>query len=399
MKRIIHIDMDAFFASIEQVKNPELQGKPVIVGGKKGDRRGVVSTCSYEARAFGVHSAMPLIQAQKLCPHGIYLPGSSAEYSVISKKIRTLLFEVSPVVEMASIDEGYIDITGSLRLFSGEAAIVDHLKNRIFEETGLNCTIGTASNRLIAKIASGAGKPNGYLSVPDGEEAGFLAPMNVSKIPGIGPKMCETLSKMGIYKVSDLQVFSQDSLIRRFGNWGLSLHRVAHGQGSDVLHTTHIPKSMSRETTFSTDATDWDRIESVLSYLMERTLYSLREAGMEGRRLTVKARSGSYETHTYSTTLVEPTSLDSVVSEHIAPLIASAQCEVPCVRLIGFHIGELSSGHHQLLLGEMGHSEQWEKALEGVDALRGRYGFQALRSGKSMRLGKDVKLSNPSLSK
>ena len=399
MKRILHIDMDAFFASIEQVNRPELQGKPVIVGGKKGDRRGVVSTCSYEARAFGVHSAMSMYRAQQLCPDGVYIAGNLHEYSLVSKRIRLLLFEVSPLVEMTSIDEGYIDITGSLRLFSGEEAIAAHLKNRVHVETGLNCSIGIASNRLIAKVASDASKPNGYSSVPLGNEAAFLAPMGVGKIPGIGPKMCESLNRSGISTVGDLGALSLATLMREFGNAGLGLHRMACGQGSDALQLSREAKSMSRETTFREDTAEWSRVESVLTYLMERTLYSLREAGMEGRRVTLKVRNSEFRTHSYSTTLSNPTSLDSVVWEVIRPLLREAQREVSLVRLIGFYIGGLSKGHHQLLLGEIEDTERWEKALKGVDAVRERYGFQALRSAKSMALGKDVKLSNPSLSK
>lgn len=399
MKRILHIDMDAFFASVEQVRNPDLQGKPVIVGGKKGDRRGVVSTCSYEARAFGVHSAMPLVKAQQLCPQGIYIPGNLKDYVALSKVIRSLLFEVSPLVEMASIDEGYIDITGSLRLFSGEEAIARHLKDRIHNETGLNCTIGVGSNRLIAKIASDAGKPNGYLSVPCGDEAAFLAPMKVGKIPGIGPKMSESLNKSGIYTVGDLQAVSLETLMQRYGNSGMSLHRRAQGQGSDNLQISHTAKSMSRETTFTEDTDDWPKIESVLTYLMERTLFSLREAGMEGRRITLKVRNSQFVTHTYSSTLSQPSALDTVVWSVIQPLLQQGQQETSLVRLIGFNIGELTCGHHQLLLGEVNDTEQWDKAMKGVDALRQRYGFQTVRSARSMALGKEVKLSNPSLSK
>ena len=396
MKRILHIDMDAFFASIEQAKNPMLQGKPVIVGGKKGDKRGVVSTCSYEARAFGVHSAMPLYQAQKLCPDGIYVSGNRQEYSAISKHIRSLLFEVSPQVEMTSIDEGYIDITGSLRLFSGEEAIASHLKYRIKEETGLNCSIGIAGNRLIAKVASDSGKPNGYISVPQGGEATFLSPMPAKSIPGIGPKMNESLNRSGINTVGDLAALSLETLMRRFGNAGVGLYRMAIGQGSDSLQLTREAKSMSRETTFPEDISDWSTVESVLTYLMERTLYSLRESGMEGRSVTVKVRNSQFRTLTYSSTLSNPTTLDSVVLEAIKPLISQAKDAVPVVRLIGFHIGQLSSGYHQLLLGETDNDEQWEKAMKGVDTLRERYGFHTVCSAKSMGMGNDAKSSKSS---
>jgi len=395
MRRIIHIDMDAFFASVEQVKNPDLKGKPVIVGGKNGDRRGVVSTCSYEAREFGVHSAMPMVQAQKLCPQGIFISGSLSDYASISKNIRSILFEVSPLVEMASIDEGYIDISGSIRLFSSEEHIAKHLKNRIAEETGLTCTIGVASNRLVAKIASDADKPDGFLPVASGEEADFIAPMKVNKIPGLGSKMCESLNRMGIYTVNDLQGLTEKALMQRFGNWGITLYRKARGIGCDSLQMSHVPKSMSRETTFGEDSSDWPYVESVLSYLMERTLYGLREKGMEGRRVTLKVRNSQFKTHTYSLTLPEPTNLDAVVWEHIKPLIESAYKEIKLVRLIGFNIGELTSGHHQMMLENIGNTEQWEKAMEGVDSLRERFGFQSLHTGKSLASGKSNKSSNP----
>ncbi|PCJ64726.1 MAG: DNA polymerase IV, partial [Candidatus Hydrogenedentota bacterium] len=302
--------MDAFFASVEVVKNPALKGLPLIIGGLKEDSRGVVSTASYEARKFGVHSAMPLVQAKKLCPHGVYLRGNMADYSAASKQIHTILCSVSPLVQMASIDEAYVDITGSVRLFGGEDAIANWIKETIFHETKLPCTVAISSNKLISKVASAQGKPAGYVNVPSGDEATYLAPLPVEKLPGAGPKTCESLRKTGVYTIGDLASIPEDRLMRSFGQWGYSLGRAARGISNSEVKIEHTPKSIGRETTFHEDKGDWDEVLRVLMYLQERTLYALREKGMEARRVTLKVRHSDFSTYTYGATMSNPTALD-----------------------------------------------------------------------------------------
>ena len=385
MKRILHIDMDAFFASVEQVKDPSLKGKPVIIGGSLTDTRGVVSTASYEARKFGIHSAMPLAQARKRCPQGVFLRGNLKEYAAISKTIHHILFEVSPLVQMTSIDEGYIDITGSIHLFKSEDAIAAHIKETIHARTGLNCTIGISDNKLISKVASGDGKPNGYINVPSGQERHFLAPLALQKIPGAGAKTCEALAKRGIRTVADLGRLTRDELITLFGKSGIGLHRVAQGKGNDTISMEHAPKSIGKETTFQQNKTDWSEIESVVSDLMERTLFILREKGYEGKRITLKVRNQHFKTYTYTRTLSIPTDQDSVVWEQLKALMTQARARGGEVRLIGMNIADLSNDQHQLLLDDPGHSAQWEKAMKEVDHLRERFGFNTLRKGKSIQ--------------
>lgn len=383
MPRILHIDMDAFFASVEQQRNPELRGKPVIVGGHKDDRRGVVSTASYEAREFGVHSAMPIREAARRCPHGIFLRGNGELYSEISRSVKTILEEVSPLVEMASIDEAYIDISGSIRLFGGEDAIAAHIKGRIQEELGLTCTIGISANRMISKVASGLDKPNGCIIVPDAEGAAFLAPLNIERIPGIGPKLAQRLHGIGIATIGDLQRREPKDLERRFGNTAAFLLRVAKGLAGESVTTSRTPKSIGRETTFGEDSGDWSAIESTLRGLFEYAMHALRGQGLEARRLTLKVRSPDFSTHTYSKTLDAPTDVEPVVWNEVRALLAEVRKKQPVVRLIGFQVGELSAGQHQMTFDDQEHLT-WEQAFSSVDAVRERFGFHALKSGRAL---------------
>jgi DNA polymerase IV len=397
--RILHIDMDAFFASVEVVKNPALKGLPVIVGGRKDDTRGVVSTASYEAREFGVHSAMPLVTARKLCPHAVYLPGSMADYSAVSKQIHTILRSVSPLVQMASVDEAYVDITGSIRLFGGEDAIAKHLKERITADTGLPCTVAIASNKLVSKVASGEGKPAGYLNIPSGEEAAFLAPLPIEKLPGAGPKTCRRLHTAGVRTIGDLAAFPEARLMRTFGQGGYSLRRAAQGISNSEVTVERVPKSIGRETTFHEDKGDWQEVLRILMYLQERTLYALREQGMEARCVTLKVRHSDFSTFTYGATLPSPTALDVDIQSAVAGLVAKAQSKSGKIRLIGISVSQLTHNQHQLNLFSGKRDEKWEKTQSSVDDIRKRHGFDAMRTGKSMALGKKVKFSNPSLSK
>ncbi|MCP4642666.1 MAG: DNA polymerase IV, partial [bacterium] len=269
-RRVLHVDMDAFFASVEQVLNPALMGKALIIGGEKSDKRGVVCTASYEARKFGVHSAMPLAQAKRLCPHGIFMRGHFEHYREASEKMHAVLDTVSPHVEMASIDEAYVDVSGSQRLFGGDAAIADYIKTRIFEDTQLACTVAIAPNKLIAKVGSDEAKPDGYLCVGAGEEAAFLRPLVLKKLPGVGPRTRELLESMGVLTVGGLADVPLQTLIQAFGPGGYGLQRAAQGISTSEVVPNGVPKSISRETTFEEDLFDWQRVEQTLIYLAER---------------------------------------------------------------------------------------------------------------------------------
>lgn len=398
-RRILHIDMDAFFASVEQVKDPSLLGKPLIIGGTKEDRRGVVSTASYEARVFGVHSAMPLVEAKRLCPHGIYMRGSFEDYKAASEKVRAILDRVSPLVQMASIDEAYIDVSGSQRLFGGDDAIAEFIKSEIRRETKLPCTVAITPNKLVSKVASDEGKPDGYVRVAAGEEAAFLASLAIRKLPGIGPKTGESLESLGVLTVGQLAALPLETLLGAFGQMGYALRRTARGISTSQVEVERRPKSISRETTFREDVLDWVHIEQVLQYLMERVMYTLREEGLEARRVTLKVRYSDFSTHTFAKTLGGATCLDQDVVGALRELVPKGKARRARVRLIGVGVSQLSHNQHQMHLFGRERSEKWERALESVDRVRERHGFEYLRSGKSMALGREVKLSTPSLSK
>jgi len=398
-QRILHIDMDAFFASVEEVRDPSLKGKPLIIGGDDRDSRGVVSTASYAAREYGVHSAMPLVQARRLCPHGIFLRGSYSLYQAASEKVMSILETVSPLVECVSIDEAYIDISGSLRLFGGEDAIARYLKTRIREETQLPCTVAIGANKLVAKVGSDRGKPDGYLNIPTAGEADFLRPLEVHRLPGVGPRTNEVLAAMGVKTVGQLADLPVAKLLNMFGQNGFSLQRAAMGISTSPVEPDVLPKSVGRETTFERDLLDWDRIEQVLMYLMERACHALREKGMETRCVTLKVRYSDFTTNTFSMTLAEPTTLDAEVMAALHVLLPKAKERHSRVRLIGVSLSSLLYNQHQLRLFERQNHTKWEKAMESVDHIRERYGFSCVRLGRSIQLGKDVKLATPSLSR
>lgn len=397
-RRILHIDMDAFFASVEQVLNPELQGKPLIVGGDK-DARGVVCTASYEARPYGVHSGMPLAQARRLCPHAIFMRGHFEHYREASEKVRAVLETVSPLVEAASIDEAYVDITGSLRLFGGEEAIAHYIKSEIRARTHLPCTVAIASNKLVAKVLSGEAKPDGYRRVETGGEEAFLRPLPLRKLPGAGPRTCELLEGLGVHTIGALAALPLPTLLAAFGPAGYGLREAALGRSTSPVEPDSIPKSISRETTFPEDLMDWNTIERILVYLAERAAHALREAGMETRCVTLKVRYADFKTCTFAHTLPEPTCLDVDIVRVLEKLIPKAKERRARVRLVGAALTGLNHNQHQMRLFDGRRSTKWEKVLHSVDALRARHGFEVMRSAKSMQLGRQVVLATPSLSK
>lgn len=381
--RILHIDMDAFFASCEQARTPELRGKALIIGGNVDDARGVVSTASYEARAFGVRSAMPIAEARRLCPHGIFMRGDHAHYAAVSRQVKAILETVSPLVEMASIDEAYVDVTGSQRLFGGDDAIAVHLKRAIREQLNLPCSIAIAPNRLVSKVATNEAKPDGYRCILAGEERTYLAPLPVQRLPGAGPKTCESLARIGIKTVGQLAEADPRTLARAVGDQGaLGLQRAARGETGAQIETDRAPKQISRETTFSEDIGDWHELEQVLMPLAEHCCHRLRGRGMVAWRVTLKVRYAPFDTQTFAHTLDAATNLDAEVFSALRPLIAKARARRGKVRLIGVALGQLGHAEGQLdLFAAPGH-EKWGRVLTQVDALRGKIGFNAVRLGK-----------------
>ena len=319
MERVIfHVDMDAFFVSVEELFDPSLKGKPVVVGGQRNER-GVVSAASYAARKFGVHSAMPLRTAAKLCPQAIFVDGHPDRYREYSGKVYEVLNRFSPKLEMVSIDEAYVDMTGTERLHGPPLRAAHALHNTMKAETQLNCSIGIGTSRLIAKVCSDQAKPNGVLWILPGREVEFLAPLDVRKIPGVGKVMEKRLQEHGITKVGDLASHDEHWLKENFGALGVALSGKSRGLDAGGWFDSDIgeeegPKSISHEHTFSIDTSDAQQLESTLARLTEMVCRRLREQNLHARTLQLKLRNTAFQTITRAHTLTRPTAVDSEVS-------------------------------------------------------------------------------------
>ncbi|HWC95206.1 MAG TPA: DNA polymerase IV [Candidatus Sulfopaludibacter sp.] len=389
MKTYFHVDMDAFFVSVEELFDPALKGKPVVVGGRP-DERGVVSAASYAARKFGVHSAMPLRTAYKMCPQAIFVDGHPERYRECSEKVFETLRRFSPVVEMASIDEAYLDMTGTERLYGPPLRAAHQLHDSIKTATRLNCSIGIATSRLVAKISSDAAKPNGVLWVIPGTEAAYLAPLDVRKVPGVGKVTEKNLHAVGIRKVGDLARLDEKFLEERFGKWGLALAGKSRGFDAGGWFDTEIgaeegPKSISHEHTFGEDTADGAQIDATLSRLCEMVGRRLREHGLQARTVQLKLRYSDFSTITRAHSLARGTQIDTELCEEIRDLFRVNWAVGRKVRLLGVHVSGWSDGGEQMdLLGEARH-EKWTQTLAAADRLRDRFGEKAVSLAASMR--------------
>src|SRR5215475_7335969 len=332
---ILHVDMDAFFVSVELLERPELRGKPVIVGGGSPDQRGVVTSASYEARKFGVHSAMPLRTAGKLCPHGILLDGHHKKYGEWSDRIATILGQFSPIVEMVSIDEAYLDLSGTERLHGPPLAAADKLLRTVMRETSLPCSGGLASTRLVAKVSSDQAKPRGLVWVAPGMEARFLAPLPIRKIPGIGEVTERALRALGVETVEQLAAHSQEKLEKIFGQWGTALHRKARGGDAYEFLIDAEPKSISHNHTFGEDTSDVAQMESLLSHLSQKACKRLREAGLSTRTLTLTIRYAGFDTYTRAKSPPDPVQFDADAFAQFLALFREHRNTQRKIRLLG----------------------------------------------------------------
>src|SRR5437879_5178774 len=381
---ILHVDMDAFFVSVELLERPELRGKPVIVGGGP-NQRGVVTAASYEARKYGIHSAMPLRTAGRLCPHAVFLDGHHAKYSEWSDRVATILAKFSPIVEMVSIDEAYLDLSGTERLHGAPLAATDKLLRTITRDTGLPCSGGLATTRLVAKVASDQAKPRGLLWVAPGSEARFLAPLPVRKIPGIGEVTERALRALSIETVEQLSAQPLEKLEKVFGQWGTALYRKARGGDSYEFVIDAEPKSISHNHTFGEDTDDTDALSAMLSHLSQKASKRLREAGLATRTLTLTIRYAGFDTHTRSKTLGEPTRLDSDIFAVFQELFRTHRDKKRKVRLLGVSLSGLTHGSEQLNLLDADHRAKLEKLTRAADRLRDRFGFGKVQFGGSLR--------------
>jgi len=380
---ILHVDMDAFFVSVELLERPELRGKPVVVGGRP-DQRGVVSAASYEARKFGIQSAMPLRTAGKLCPHAIFLDGHHAKYGEWSDRVASILAKFSPIVEMVSIDEAYLDLAGTERLHGPPFAAAHKLLRAITTSTGLPCSAGLASTRLVAKVASEQAKPRGLLWVAAGQEPRFLAQLPVRKIPGIGEVTERALRALGIEYVHQLANYSQESLEKIFGQWGTALYRKARGGDSYEFVLDAEPKSISQNHTFGEDTGDVAAMESMLSHLSQKACKRLREAGLSARTLTTTIRYTGFDTYTRSKTLIDPVQFDSDAFAVFVSLFREHRNTKRKVRLIGVALSGLTHGNAQLDLLDPQRLAKLEKLSKAADSLRDRFGFGKIQFGGSL---------------
>ncbi len=380
---ILHIDMDAFFAAVEQLDNPGYRGKPVIVGAdpKGGKGRGVVSTASYEARKYGIHSAMPISKAYKLCPEGIYIRPRMKRYEEISKRIMEILYEFSPVIEQVSIDEAFLDCTGTEKLFGSPISLAKKIKKRIHEETGLTASIGIACNKSIAKILSDLSKPDGLLYCEPGKEREFLAPLEIKHLWGVGEKTFKTLNKMGFRKIGDIASSDKEELKRVFGKNGERIWYLANGIDNRQVETYHIRKSIGKETTFQRDVSDIEVIEKTLFYLIDVLTFEMSEKGVKGKTVTLKIRFDDFTTFTRRKTLIEHTD-DSVIIREVALQKLKEMLKIrKKVRLIGISLSNLlfinstySSDEirqNELFPGEGSKSYEVQKLLQ---SLKKQYG-------------------------
>lgn len=385
LRQILHVDMDAFFVSVEELYDPTLKGKPVIVGGPK-DARGVVAAASYEARKYGVHSAMPLRTAGRLCPHAIFLAGHYERYAEWSEKVRAILQQYTPVVDMVSIDEAYLDLTGTQRLHGPAWLAAARIQQHIARETNLPCSIGVATTHLVAKVASDLAKPRGLLWIPPGAEASFLAPLPIRRIPGIGRKTERALKALGIEQVSDLAQAEPARLEGYFGKWGATLARKARGEDAELWFLEEEPKSIGNETTFSEDLGDPQHLEATLSYLAQKVGKRLRDAGYYARTITLKLRYADFSTITRAESLPEPTNLDSVLYLTARRLFQANWDRERKVRLLGIQSSRLASQLEQsCLIAEPDH-QRLEKLARVADRLRDRFGFDKVQLGRSLFL-------------
>ncbi len=377
MERVIlHIDMDAFFAAVEQRDHPEFRGKPLIVGADPhgGKGRGVVSTCSYEARKFGVHSAMPVSKAYKLCPHGIFVPPNGHLYSQVSKDIFKLFYEFTDLVEPLSIDEAFLDISGTLNLFKSKEDIGNKLKERIKQDQGITGSAGIAPNKFLAKIASDLEKPDGLVIVQQDKIKEFLSPLHVSRMWGAGKKTIVKLESNGIHTIGDLAALPLDLLESKFGKLGTHFYYLAKGEDNRAVIPEHGVKSVSNEITFSHDITDSEQISKTLLQLTEKVAWRMRQQDLKGKTIHLKLRYEGFETLTRNKTLKDRTANTEVIHKTINDLFNQAYQTHRKVRLLGVGVSGFTGESVSQLSIFDGDQPEDSKLDELSDLVKSRFG-------------------------
>lgn len=380
LRRILHMDLDAFFCSVEELHSPSLAGTPFVVAGRP-DQRGVVASASYPARLFGVRSAMPTARALRLCPALTIVPPRHGVYGETSERVMAVLREAAPVVEQVSIDEAFLDVSDDPRPAHEVAA---HLQARLRNEHHLPTSWGVAANRLVAKIATEVGKPNGLVVVPPGEEAAFLAPLPAGMLWGVGPKTRLRLEPLGVRTIGDLAAMPPVRLVQALGDHGLELASRARGEDDQPVLDTYEPKSMSAETTFARDVHDGKELRRTLLGLAEEVGHRLRQAGVAGATIRLKLRWSDFTTLTRQTRLAQATDQEKEIYQAAERLLAAAWATGRPVRLIGVGVSGLGAPMRQLALFDRGWEED-ARLMQAVDAIRQRFGQQALQRAADLK--------------
>jgi DNA polymerase-4 len=402
----MHIDLDAFFVAVEQREKPELKGKPVVVGGRP-QGRGVVASASYEARAFGLHAGMPLSTASRLCPQAIFIEGSFPKYREASQGFMAILADFSPFLEPLGLDEAYLDATGFESIYGSIQQMALKIKKRIKEKLGLSASVGIAGSKVVTKVASELSKPDGLLEVASGEEASFLAPLAIKKLPGVGTKTEQKLNALGITTIGKLSAMSLTALKSHFGASGEVLHHLASGiDDREVVEPPAPAKQISRETTFAKDTRDRTLLKATLRYLGERVGAELREEGKQAKTITLKLRYSDFTTITRRQTLSQAFDSDQTIFDTGVKLLNKALAgERRALRLIGIGVSGLLEAGKQLDMLDS-QARRQEQLNRAIDRIRNKYGFTAIQTGRTLRLkdlfpetGEGYKLQTPSLSR
>ncbi|GAB4370401.1 MAG: DNA polymerase IV [Deltaproteobacteria bacterium] len=395
-REILHLDMDAFYASVEALDNPDLRGKPVIVGG--GLKRGVVAASSYEARKFGVHSSIPMAKAKRLCPHGIFLPVRMERYKEVSDRIFGIFRRYTPLVEPVSLDEAFLDVTASVRLFGPPEEIAKRIRAEVRMETGLTVSAGVASSKLVAKIASDMNKPDGLMVVPHGKEREFLAPLQVGRLWGVGEATRSALAELGVMKIGDLAGIPEAEMVRKLGKHGAHLHRLARGIDDREVEPEREIKSMGRENTFDEDLVEILDLRRELLDIATRTAARLRNHRLKGRTVTLKVKYTDFRRVTREVTLSHGIDDGGEIFREALALLEKTEAGKKPVRLLGIYLSNFGGepvqesrsgqiplfGHRSATVSLSRASgardpAKTAKLNEAIDRIRGKYGEKGIR--------------------
>jgi DNA polymerase-4 len=389
--RILHVDLDAFFVEVCRQRHPELRALEYLVVGGRRESRGVVQSASYSARQMGVRSGMPIAQAARLCPQATFFKGEFAHYRDASRQVRAVLAGFAPTVVMASLDEGYLDFSGTEQLYpTSLLPVAERLRDAIRDQAGLAASIGIGSNRMIAKLASDYAKPRGLCEVRAGWEEGFLAGLPLAALPGIGPRTADRLARLGLTEVHQVQRLAEDDLVRLVGDLARELKWRAHGHGSAALHSDRLARSVSRETTLAQDQSEPDRLEGLLMRFADLVASDLRAAGLVARTVVLKLRHGDFHTVTRRRTLPQPTDLApellAPVRELFGPAFQEARDRNQGIRLIGLAATNLTQAAPADLF-ESRERTRLRELTEAVDQVRARFGFEAVTPARTLGRG------------